>query len=466
MEKKSKIFSRKGPLFIITTIVSSILFLLFAIWIGLRIFFNPKVILGPTYYNPTTSGEIHVLKEERQPIKIWKVDDQGKRVDDFKIITLSDFHLDHNDNNCSLIFKVLDQILKKEQPDLVILLGDNIIGVTDDVRQKELINFFEQRNQYWTFVLGNHDGQAWEGIGYEYWNSRKEAFNTLCGISSSQTEPAQHCLARSLAFDEANPGTYGYGTNHIEVLGTNDTILSSLFFFDCEAIMHKNDQFVSWFDAEAETTRKGNKLPEILTFSHIPYVEMQEAYDKRKHDKDVKFNYGVKLEHICYDTDEKSGLFDNLVEKAKETKVTSVFGHDHVNNISLTYKGVKLMYTLGTQYNTYNTRTDGGFAALCNATHIIDNTLCPFLDGTTTYRIQAGKDVNISNRYNQLTGVFNPIQDFLWEHTHLYSYKNALPLTVFIRVMTITLTLGSITYYGLFIDNKLANKSKNKKKDK
>ncbi|MCQ2956863.1 MAG: hypothetical protein MJ233_03360 [Mycoplasmoidaceae bacterium] len=139
---------------------------------------------------------------------------------------------------------------------------------------------------------------------------------------------------------------------------------------------------------------------------------MQEAWDKRGTSPDVQFNYGVKQEDICYDTGEKSGLFDSLVEIAKETKVTSVFGHDHVNNISLTYKGVKLMYTLGLQYNTYNTRTYG-YAIYIDAAYIIDDTICGFFDGATSYRIQDGKDIVISNRYNQLTGVLDPIQDIL-----------------------------------------------------
>lgn len=432
----------------------------------MKVIFNPKVIFGPMDNNPTTSGIVKYAETEDQPMTIWKEDASGNRINDFKLLTVSDFHLCHDTDNDALVFDVLDQMLKKEKPDLVILLGDNIVQVSDNIWQGKLVDFFEDKNQYWTFVLGNHDGQGWEGKGYEYWDSREQAFNTLSGIFKEGDNPAPHCLARSLAFDPSNRETYGYGTNLIEVLGTDNQILSSLFFFDCEAIIKKNDQFVNWFNNEVELTRQDDQLPEVLTFSHIPYVEMQEAWDKRKSDDSVTFNYGVKQESICYDTDEKSGLFDCLVQKAKETKVTSVFGHDHVNNISLTYKGVKLMYTLGLQYNTYNTRTEGGYSVYINAAHIIDDSFSAYLDGATTYRIQAGQDAIISNRYNQFTGVFDSIQDILWKKTHMFTYKNAHPLTISIRVVSIVLALWSITYFVFFADNKLGNRRKNHKKDK
>ncbi len=466
-KKNNKLFSAKGPLFIIACVVMVIMAAIFGFWIAMKIKLNPNVILGPIDNNPTTSGKVVVQEaQDNEPMKIWKEDESGNRIDDFKLITVSDFHLNDSTNNDAFVFDVLDQIIKKEQPDLVILLGDNIVNVYNNVWQEKLVNFFKERNQYWTFVLGNHDGQGWEGRGYEYWDSRKEAFNTLSGIFSESALPAEHCLARSCVFDPNKPETYGYGTNFIEVLGSNNKILNSLFFFDCEAIMEKNDAFVDWFKTQIEKTRQQGKLPEIFTFSHIPFIEMQEAWDKKDNTPDVKFNFGIKQEPICYDTNEKSGLFDVLVENAKETKATSVFGHDHVNNFSLTYKGVTLMYSLGLQYNTYNTRTDGGVAAYVIASYIVDNTICGFLDGATSYQIQVNQNTTISNRYNQLTGALDSIQDILWNKTRLLTYKNALPITIIIRISTILLTAGSFTYFGFFIHNKVINKAKTQKKDK
>ncbi|MCQ2956864.1 MAG: hypothetical protein MJ233_03365 [Mycoplasmoidaceae bacterium] len=46
---------------------------------------------------------------------------------------MSDFHLNNDTPNDALVFDVLDQILKKEKPDLVVLCGDNIYFVNDNV---------------------------------------------------------------------------------------------------------------------------------------------------------------------------------------------------------------------------------------------------------------------------------------------------------------------------------------------
>ncbi|MCQ3907860.1 MAG: hypothetical protein MJ219_03970 [Mycoplasmoidaceae bacterium] len=88
---------------------------------------------------------------------------------------------------------------------------------------------------------------------------------------------------------------------------------------------------------------------------------------------------------------------------------TMVFGHDHINNLALSYKGVKLIYSLGLQYNSYNSR----FSRknwIFDIGYVLDNSICPFIDGASEFIVRKGQTLTVNNEYNQLSGVFDNLK--------------------------------------------------------
>ncbi|MCQ3907861.1 MAG: metallophosphoesterase [Mycoplasmoidaceae bacterium] len=78
-------------------------------------------------------------------MKIWK-EKNGDFLDDFKILTVTDLHFSETANDFCL--KVLDQYIQTEHPDLIVLCGDTISRSTATKLPYEMIDFFEERNQY------------------------------------------------------------------------------------------------------------------------------------------------------------------------------------------------------------------------------------------------------------------------------------------------------------------------------
>jgi hypothetical protein len=96
----------------------------------------------------------------------------------FKILQIADTHewlgiekglgVEKKDNLKPLLLQYLTDVLESENPDLVVLSGDNvfclswldvILGYSVDT-YVAFADFFEGRGQYWTMTFGNHDSEG------------------------------------------------------------------------------------------------------------------------------------------------------------------------------------------------------------------------------------------------------------------------------------------------------------------
>lgn len=95
-----------------------------------------------------------------------------------------------------------------------------------------------------------------------------------------------------------------------------------------------------------------------LLFFHIPLLETREAYNQYleadcQDTEEVQWLYGVIEESDPYvfsspiDTD----MFETIVELGSTQAM--FFGHDHINNIALTYKGINMEYGMSIDYLAY-----------------------------------------------------------------------------------------------------------------
>lgn len=446
-----KILNHKSPLFAITIIIAILLSVVFGFWVVGKSTINWKQTFESTseINIPTSEGEVK-YEEIGNLNYLWK-EKNGELVDDFKIMVTSDLHISEK-RDPKFILDVLSKFMDREKPDLVILNGDNIWRMTDPTNAYKLVNLFEERKQYWTFTLGNHDGEGWEQSTYDL-QSRQKAFEVLTGKYLASTP--KYCLARSQG---SNPSMFGYGTNCINI-GKPGNINESLYFFDWWAIFNAVNQYVvNWYEQTADAIKAANNniYPESAFFNHIPFVEMRTAYELLGKDEKVKYEYGVIGEDICNSDAKPNGLFEKLKDK---NTTTLFFGHDHNNNLCLTYDDIKMLYSLNIAYNCYTMRCNAESDSFLNSIYYcLDDSLCTYIDGVTDFIIKKDKPSETVNIYAQFNKIFDGLEYDLWLHSYCIITYHGEIVTICLRIFAPLCTAGCVTYFVLCVRQKHKNR--------
>ena len=290
---------------------------------------------------------------------------------DFKIMHLTDIHIGGGFLSKGYDEKALNAValmVTREKPDLVIATGDICFPVpytagtfNNYTGAKAFGNLMESLGVYWTVTLGNHDAEA-----YSYYD--REAVAEI--YSSDEFE---HCL-----FQAGPKDVDGYGNHVIHVKNTEGLITQELVFMDSHSytdgdifgIFWKYDNIhdnqVEWY---RQTVQKLNAYNAALTnnpdsvvkssaFFHIPLTEQRDAWyelmdNDYKDTENVKLIYGVAGEDgkIVYPGMGEDGLFEAMLELGSTKAVFC--GHDHENNFSVEYKGIRLSYAMSVDYLAY-----------------------------------------------------------------------------------------------------------------
>lgn len=285
---------------------------------------------------------------------------------DFKILQLSDIHIGGGFMSIQKDKAALNAVaamITAEQPDLVVLTGDLTYPVpvqagtfNNKENAKLLADLMEQLGVYWAPVLGNHDSES-----YSYYS--RESIGALY-----ESDAYPHCL-----FGAGDAAVDGVGNYCINVQNSKGEVTQSLFFLDSNAYVKGNVPGVSWkYDCIHEnqvewyeqelgriTAQNGGEQPKSLAFFHMPLQEMQTAYyeyrDNGYRDTEtVQYKFGEAGERdiVVYPSELNYGFFDRVLELGSTQGL--FFGHDHLNNISLSYKGVRLTYGYTIDYLAYS----------------------------------------------------------------------------------------------------------------
>lgn len=299
---------------------------------------------------------------------------------DFKVITFTDLHLGSNSSAETIItLTILEKHILREKPDLVVITGDICLGGGAAEAQIALNEVFERNSQYYAVVIGNHDG---EGSGL----TREE--NTI------NYEAFPFCVTT------IGPDTiYGYGNYMINILGPNNTIKNTLVFLDSgdyttseKCLQYgfdfkegydfiKPDQ-IEWYENSLNSIKAQNNgvMPISALFIHIPLFEYgiayNQAYDKNN-TSDTSLLYGIRLEPEC-SSKINSGMFASILS-LNSTKLV-ICGHDHVNDYSVLYQGVKFTYSQSMSYGSYFVRSTGN---LLSYFAMLEEPTAEFTDGAT-----------------------------------------------------------------------------------
>lgn len=298
---------------------------------------------------------------------------------DFKVVQLTDIHIGagfmsiKKDN---MALNAVSTMLTKEKPDLVIVTGDIAYPVpfqAGTFNNKSSATLFaelmEKLGIYWCLGFGNHDTEAY-------------SFFTREDISElySNHEKYPHCLFRTGPEDVDGCGNYV-----INVKNTQGKITQSLFIFDSHSYtggdifgamwkydcVHENQ--VQWYRNEIAslTEVNGGEVPKSMAFMHIPVLEFRDAYYEYRDNgfndtENVKYLYGTAGEKndVIYSGNKNHGLFDAFLEEGSTQNV--FFGHDHLNNFALMYKGIQLTYGYSIDYLAYSGISKFGAQRGCN----------------------------------------------------------------------------------------------------
>ena len=274
---------------------------------------------------------------------------------DFRILQLTDLHLGFgflSKGKDRLALDAVRTLIETSKPDLIVLTGDSIFpfwprsGTMNNRKQaKKLMAFLDGFEIPYTLVFGNHDCELGS-------TCNKEELAELY-------QQGTYCI-----FSEGRKDLTGVGNFLIELVDDSGNVLLPLvmldsnmygeggwFFsgFDC---IH--DDQINWCMERLDAMKQDNPDIKAVAFFHIPLREFKEAYEKMKlGDPSVIYCHGSIGEKDEYFgiSKEPDKFFDRAVENGV---IKWMFcGHDHMNTLSLVYKGIRMTYGMSIDYLGY-----------------------------------------------------------------------------------------------------------------
>ena len=289
---------------------------------------------------------------------------------DLKILQLTDVHIGGGIMSLKkdkMALNAVAAMLTAEKPDLVVITGDLVYPVpfqsgtfNNGISTDMVITLLEKLGVYYTVCFGNHDSELYSDYSREK-------------IADKYANPD---LKYSL-FQKGPEDVDGYGNQVIKVKNSKGIVTNAFFTLDSHSYIdgdflgiqwkydniHENQ--IEWYRESVLAIDAANKAVDpdcpmftSLCFFHIPLEEFGIAWQEYKANgyKDTE-----NVKHFAggyYEKDEKSycGVYsDNFFETALELGSTKgIFcGHDHENNASVEYKGIRLTYGMSIDYLAY-----------------------------------------------------------------------------------------------------------------
>lgn len=275
-------------------------------------------------------------------------------------------------------FDVMDQIVNRVKPDLIVLSGDNVYGEFDDAGTTltALIATMENYKIPWTLTYGNHDNETRKGVEW----------------TCEQYANAEHCLfTRDPIEDIQGNGNFTIGIKQGDKLSEVVWLLDSNGHTDSDpdqnmyshvGLFEEQEQ---WFEDTCLKLQQFNAgvMPKSIGFFHHPMRAIGDGMQKYgyvspKNDFYTEDGDYGQFKQFAIPENENGdsgcmnydcGFIDSDYSFHKLLKKYNCegwfFGHVHENNTSVTHEGVR--YTFGLKcayYDTYANPTgrEGGLA--------------------------------------------------------------------------------------------------------
>lgn len=279
----------------------------------------------------------------------------------------------------------INDLLDKENPDLVVLTGDNIspgAGFMKWMVKKSIDNFmkiFEEKQVPVAIVYGNHDFEN-KMTKEEQWEVYK---NYSCFIGVAESEELS-----------------GYGTYYLPVLGSKDEEQKfTLWMFDSQEYNNENDlggygcvqkDQIEWYiktEQALTEANDGKKIPSFA-FQHIIIPEVFEVLSKISEtdaetgkvtelknvepyleghtfeESGITYGFPEKyadedtfLSETCCPPKYSNGQADALIEYGNVLGIA--VGHDHKNSFVIPYKSLDIVQTPTASFGSYGDHNRG-----------------------------------------------------------------------------------------------------------
>ena len=324
-----------------------------AVAVGFYVFLQKDVWLTQPYINTVpnisqTKAQIDYA-DDTGIYTVTKADEN-----DFRILQLTDIHLGGSITsypNDMRALRTCFDLIDYAKPDLVVVTGDlcypvgiSSFSLNNTAPVQQFAAFMRNTGVPWAFTYGNHDTEAMAA-------DSKETLNDLYMRLGFKT-------SKNLLYPYTQPDIMGRNNQLIEVRNADGSLNSALFLIDSNAYVGQGfskydyirDEQVDWYaDHVRRLAAEAGRTVPSYCFFHIPLQEYQTAYDLYLAGSDqVKYCFGRNDEGSICASQYPSKLFDT----ARDLGSTRGFfcGHDHYNNMSLEYQGMRLTYGMSIDY--------------------------------------------------------------------------------------------------------------------
>ena len=277
---------------------------------------------------------------------------------DFRVLHLTDIHFGGGVGSMKLDDMLISALYKQVnavKPDLLILTGDVIystfypaMNLNNAHAVRTIGKVIDSMGIPWTVSLGNHDTED-----YQYANEEK-----IIELYSS-TE-FDNCI-----FVHPDKETYGRSNQAIRILNNDKSLDYILMLVDSNdyengkryiGYDYIHEDQIKWYE---DTVRRISEeynydgIAPSLCYVHIPMKEYDTAWNLYQSGSDeVVWRFGEKNEKVCAPANaEKDVFFERMVALGSTKEIFC--GHDHTNNYSIEYKGIRLTYSLSMDYLAY-----------------------------------------------------------------------------------------------------------------
>lgn len=247
----------------------------------------------------------------------------------FKIVQFTDTHIRTTlPEDAVSVYALMDEVIANENPDLVVLTGDNVTVNPCRPEIVKLIKFLDSKKIPWCAVFGNHDAQQ-ELSRAEMsalYASAKYSLNTL----NEDGELADMELK------------VGDGEFYVYCLDSH--AYSTVLGEECYDWFAPSQ--VQWVRDRCRTRMSpdGSVAP-ALAFFHIPLCEYVDAWAPKENPRIGASKgapcLGIRGETICCGG-LNTGMFAAMREGGSVIGISA--GHDHDNDFIAVYRGIALCY--------------------------------------------------------------------------------------------------------------------------
>ena len=292
----------------------------------------------------------------------------------FTILILADIHLSGREWRWTKAH--IEAALDESDPDLVVLLGDNVTGRYPGASLEkingailQLGEVFEKRKIPFTLVFGNHDHEGLCEFGFTERTAKKHMLSLYKSFSC--------CLAEE---GEEMTGVGNYNRLIYDSLGEKPVF--NLWFTDSNPYAKESEgggygyvhaDQLEWYEKKGEELKRENgekNIPSFI-FQHIIVPEIYKmlnvhpkrvkgsvkghgSYGKNYYTANPEYITSGKVNEGPCPPDVKSEQFSSWLKRGDI--LGAFFGHDHVNDFSGEYKGIRLHQVPSAGFYSYGNR--------------------------------------------------------------------------------------------------------------